>query len=198
MTDVEEKLENACRQAMFHYIDTSHWEPFFFLESLAIYSKSSENLNDVIIGQIIIKKSPECVMRTIENINSWEQWFKYKKTSKLLKKLEDASLWYFSTKHVGPIFGRELVLAAKKMRVSSLDLFVMTSVDFASTESKFFKVKATCYFYCFILEKKENDCNLTVLFHDDPKGITSKTVHSALSKRFMKRLLVLKSQIEAE
>ena len=197
-TEEEYKLETACRQAMAHYLDTSHWVPFYFVESLGIYSKPGEHSKSVIISQIVIRKPSAVVMRSIEDLGRWQEWFKFNDESKLLKQSSDVAIWYFSTKHIGIIRGREFVLAARKVKVSHLDVFILTSVDYASSEVKYLKIKGICYFYCFIMEEKGDVCNLTVLFSDDPKGFASKTVHTALSKRFMKRLLVLKQIIESQ
>ena len=113
-----------------------------------------------------------------------------------MQTVDDYSIWYFSTKRIGVIFGRELMLAGKCIKISNLDIFILTSVDYASSESQLFNVKALCYFYCFIVQEQGENCNLTVLFKDDPGGFFSKKVHSALVKRFMKQLLVLKSILE--
>lgn len=194
-SSVEENLQRAFDETIFHYQDTRVWKIYSLKESLAIYTKPSNTNKPISICQVLIHSSPEAVISFLQDLNNWDEWFLYNKPSKLMTKTENFSIWYFSTKSFFTILGRELLLASQTRTLGSKIVFFLTSVDFASSESRFFNIKAKCFFYSFIAEPEGSNCNLTVLFHDDPKGLAY-FIHSKLSKSFMKRMLVLKNILE--
>lgn len=192
---VEERLQKAFDETIFHYQDTRSWKTYSVKESIAIYTKPSNTYKPISICQVLIHSSPEIVISFLQDLNNWNEWFSLKRTSKLMTETENYSIWYFSTKSFITILGRELLLASQKRTLGSKIIFFLTSVDFASSESRFFNIKAMCYFYSFIAEPEGSNTNLTVLFHDNPKGLVS-LIHSKLSKSFMKRMLILKDILE--
>lgn len=192
---VESQLEQAFNESFFHYQDTGSWKPYSISESLAIYTKPSNTSKPITICQVLIHSTSEAVISNIQDLNNWDEWFQYKHSSKLMTQTPNFSIWYFSTKAFRGFQGRELLLAGQSRTLGSKSIFTLTSVNFASSESSFFKIKAHCYFYSFIAEPEGSNCNLTVLFHDNPKGLAF-LIHSKLSKSFMKRMLVLKTILE--
>jgi len=192
---VESQLEQAFNDSIFHYQDTGAWKTYSINESLAIYTKPSNKYKPITICQVLIKSTPEAVISNIQDLNNWDQWFEYKNPSKLMSQAPNYSIWYFSTKATLGFLGRELLLAGQSRTLGSKSIFTLTSVNFASSESSFFNIKAHCYFYSFIAEPEGPNCNLTVLFHDNPRGLAL-LIHSKLSKSFMKRMLVLKRILE--
>jgi hypothetical protein len=192
---VEEKLQEAYNQTLTHYLDTSSWCACSVTDSLAIYTKPSNTYKPISICQVLISSDPSKVIEFLSDLSNWDTWFKYKKVSKLLTSNEDYSVWFFSTRSFGTFLGRELTLASQRRSVANKSMLIMTSVKFAAKEKKFYNISAECYFYSFIAEPEGNNCNLTVLFHDNPRGMAA-LVHRKLSESFMKRMLVLKAILE--
>ena len=192
---IQEKLQEAYNSTLTHYLDTSSWDACRVSDSLAIYTKPSNTYKPISICQVLISSSPDKIISYLSDLANWDEWFKYKKVSKLLTSNEDYSVWFFSTKSFGTFFGRELILASQVRNIANKTMLIMTSVNYASKEKKFYNISADCYFYSFIAENEGDHCNLTVLFHDNPKGFAG-LIHRKLSENFMKRMLVLKSILE--
>lgn len=195
LESIPEKLQEAYNSTLTHYLDTSSWITCQVSESLAIYTKPSNTYKPISICQVLISSSPSKVIDFLADLSNWDSWFKYKKASKLLTSNEDYSVWFFSTKALGTFLGRELILASQIRNIANKTMLILTSAKFACKEKKFYNISADCYFYSFIAENEGDHCNLTVLFHDNPKGFSG-LIHRKLSESFMKRMIVLKSILE--
>lgn len=197
-SDINSKLSAAFHEAMHYFADRANWKTESFKDNVEVYSIPSRLGINVVIGQIMLSKTPIQILDFIDDDCSRPLWDTMFGKSRLIRNDQEYKVLHVQNKAAGISRSRDFIVARKRMMVGDSHVSVTTSVTIPEEpKPSFFTVRGEVIFLLWMVKASEDGRScVTCMWLLDPRGLIIHPIVNSYYLRRIQKMKLLKEAIE--